>query len=123
MLNQENLISSSTYYIGANGGIGISSNSNENIRNMIVSILLTSPGERVNMPNFGCGLKELIFSTNGPVQQSVVDFIVTTALEEWIGDLIEVNTVDVTTIDEKIIIHIEYEIKNSLQQERLSMQL
>ncbi len=121
--NQENQFSSSTFYIGANGGIGIPDNSNENIRNMIVSILMTSPGERINMPDFGCGLKEMVFSANGPIQQSLVDFIVVSALEKWIGDLIDVNNVDVTTIDEKIIIHIEYKIKKNLQQERLSIKL
>lgn len=121
--NQENQFSSSTFYIGANGGIGIPDNSNENIRNMIVSILMTSPGERVNMPDFGCGLKEMVFSANDTVQKSVVDFVVVSALEKWIGDLITVNNVDVTTIDEKMVIHIEYQIKNNLQKERISVQI
>jgi hypothetical protein len=122
-INQENQFSSSTFYIGANGGIGISDNSNENIRNMIISILMTSPGERVNMPDFGCGLKEMVFSSNGPLQKSLVDFVVVSALEKWIGDLITTNNVDVTTIDEKIVIHIEYQIKNNLQKERISVQI
>lgn len=121
--NQENIFSTSTFFIGENGGIGISDNSNENIRNIIVSILMTSPGERVNMPNFGCGLKDLIFNANGPMQKSVVDFIVTSALEKWAGDLIKVNNINVSTIDEKIIILIEYEIIANLQQERLSIEL
>lgn len=122
-INQENQFSSSTFYVGANGGIGIPDNSNEHIRNMIISILMTSPGERIHMPDFGCGLKDMVFSANGPVQKSVVDFVVVSALEKWIGDLIKVNNVDVTTIDEKIIIEIEYEITASLQQERLSLQV
>ncbi len=96
--NQENQFSSSTFYIGANGGIGIPDNSNENIKNMIISILMTSPGERVNMPDFGCGLKEMVFSSNGPLQKSVVDLLVSSALEKWIGDLIDVSNIDVTTI-------------------------
>ena len=122
-INQENQFSSSTFYIGANGGIGIPDNGNENIKNMIISILMTSPGERVNMLDFGCGLKEMVFSSNGPLQKSLVDFVVVSALEKWIGDLITINNVDVTTIDEKMNIHIEYQIKKNLQQEYVSIEL
>lgn len=34
------------------------------IREMIAQILFTRPGERVNRPDFGCGLQQYIFDPN-----------------------------------------------------------
>lgn len=68
---------------------------NENIRSKILQVLLTSPGERVNLPEFGCGLRDLIFDPNNEILAATTEFTVTKSLQRWLGDEIIVESVDV----------------------------
>ena len=69
---------------------------NDNIRARILQVLLTSPGERVNLPEFGCGLRDLIFDPNNEILAAVTEFTVNKSLQRWLGDDIIVETVDVS---------------------------
>ncbi|MDE1867996.1 MAG: GPW/gp25 family protein [Thaumarchaeota archaeon] len=110
-----------SFSVGSHGGIGLPDYDESNLRNMIISVLLTSPGERVNHPEFGCGLKEVMFAGNSPVLNSMVDLLVREALNRWLADLIEVNKINTEHQQEKIILEIVYTVKKTLQQERLSL--
>src|ERR1700747_1594226 len=67
---------------------------NAHIREMIEQVLFTSPGERVNRPNFGSGLMQLVFAPNSPELAAATQFSVQGALQEWLGDLILVEAVN-----------------------------
>ena len=68
----------------------------EYIRDLIRQVLFTSPGERVNRPEFGCGLLQLVFTPNSEALQAATQFQVQTALQRWLADVIAVNDVVVT---------------------------
>ena len=112
----------SSFQIGSDGGIGLPTNGEEHIRNMIISILFTSPGERINQPEFGCGLKDLVFANATPMLDSVIDFVIRGGIERWMGELISIDDMQTHIHDEKIIVKITYTIKHSLQQERISVE-
>ena len=63
----------------------------DHIRDMIEQVLFTSPGERVNRPDFGSGLLQLVFAPNSPELAATVQFTTQAALQRWLGDLIEVQ--------------------------------
>ena len=67
------------------------------LRGMIVQVLFTAPGERVNQPSFGCGIHNLVFDANTPVLASAVEFTAGQALTRWLGEHIIVERVDVDT--------------------------
>jgi phage baseplate assembly protein W len=66
------------------------------VNQMIRQILLTTPGERVDLPQFGCGIRQLLFAPNSTALQSTTELLIRQSLTEWLGDQIQVQSVDVT---------------------------
>ena len=79
---------------------------------MIRQVLLTSPGERADLPEFGCGLRQLLFAPNSDALQATTRLIVQKSLDRWLGDQIEVKNVLVSSgpggDDSQILVQIEY---------------
>lgn len=64
---------------------------------MIRQVLLTAPGERPDLPEFGCGLRQLIFAPNSDALQSTCQLMVQRALNQWLSDQIQVQQVSVSS--------------------------
>ena len=75
---------------------------------MIEQILFTSPGERVNRPNFGSGLMQLVFQPNSDQLAATIQFLVQGALQQWLGYLIELNDVEVQNVDSTLSVKVVY---------------
>ena len=80
----------------------------DHIRDLIEQVLFTSPGERVNRPGFGCGLGQLVFAPAGSELAAATQFLVQGALQQWLGDLIQVETVQVTSQDSTLEVTVQY---------------
>ncbi len=80
----------------------------DHIRDMIYLVLFTRPGERVNRPDFGCGLAGLIFEPNSQTQAVNTQFLVKTSLQRWLSDAINVEEVSVELREESLSITINY---------------
>ncbi len=63
----------------------------QHIRQMIEQLIFTNPGERVNRPTFGSGVLQLIFAPNSPELAATVQFTMEAALQQWLGDVIEIR--------------------------------
>src|SRR5664279_1533159 len=77
----------------------------DHIRDMIYLVLFTRPGERVNRPDFGCGVGRLIFEPTSQTQAVATQFLVKTALQRWLADAINVEEVSVELREESLIIN------------------
>jgi len=95
-----------------------SAGQDKHIRDLIEAVLFTTPGERVNRPTFGSGLMQLIFSPNSDILASATQLTVQSALQQWLGDLIKVEEVQVTGEDSTIRIVVKYVVLKN--QERKS---
>jgi len=84
---------------------------------MIEQILLTSPGERVNRPTFGCGVTQLVFAPNSDALAATQQQVIQASLQQWLSDLIRVNAVDVTAQDSTLLITVTYTIIQSQQRQ------
>lgn len=93
----------------------------ESIRAKIIQVLFTSPGERVNMPEFGCGLRDLVFDPNNTILAATTEFTVRKSLEHWLGHEILVETVDVMSEEEKLLIIIVYIRKDTLEKQAIKI--
>lgn len=91
----------------------------DHIKDEIITVLLTSPGERVNQPEFGCGLKDRIFSPNDEILSTMIHFKITEALDRWLGDKIVADEVNVQSIDESLLIEIGYTVIESAEQDSI----
>ena len=85
----------------------------DHIRNLIEQVLFTSPGERINRPDFGCGLLQLVFQPNSPELAAVTQFTVQGALQQWLGDLIQVEAVTVDSDEATLQVYVQYVIRTS----------
>ena len=86
-----------------------------NIRAKIVQVVLTAPGERVNLPTFGCGLRDLVFDPNNDILAATTEFAITRALQEWMADEILVERVDVSAHDGSLVVGIVYVRRDRLE--------
>ncbi len=91
----------------------------KHIRDLIEQVLFTTPGERVNRPTFGSALLQLIFAPNSDILASATQLSVQSALQQWLGDLIQVEEVEVTGEDSTIRIVVKYMIRAN-QQRRIN---
>jgi phage baseplate assembly protein W len=92
------------------------------IRDMIEEVLFTAPGERVNRPDFGSGLLQLVFAPNSDELVATTQFLVQGALQQWLGDLIEVELVDVEREDGKLQVLVQYVIRRSQTRQTASFE-
>jgi phage baseplate assembly protein W len=60
---------------------------------MVRQLLLTTPGERVNLPRFGCGLRSLVFAPNSDALEATVKLRVIQGLGEWLAGIVNVGDV------------------------------
>ncbi len=98
--------------ISATGG-------DEAIRGKIIQVLFTAPGERVNLPEFGCGLFNLVFEPNNAILAAAMEFTVGQALTRWLGDDILVEGIDVDSSEETVTIEIVYTKKEDLSKQAI----
>lgn len=87
------------------------------IRDLLEQVLLTSPGERVNRPDFGSGLLGMVFAPGGDVLQAALQANVQATLQRWLQDLVIIQSVDVEVIDSAAYITIQYVVQRTQQQQ------
>ena len=85
----------------------------DHIRDLIEQLVLTGPGERVNRPSFGSGLQQLAFAPSSPELGAAVQFLVQGALEQYLGDLIQTESVQVDAVDSVLEIRISYVVRRT----------
>ncbi len=85
----------------------------DHICDMIEQFLFTNPGERVNRPEFGSGLQQMVFEPNSPELASALQFTIQAGLQRWLGDLIEVRDLTVTSKDSTLRVFIQYMIRRT----------
>jgi phage baseplate assembly protein W len=85
----------------------------DHIRDMIEQFLFTDAGERVNRPDFGSGLLQLVFAPNSPELAAALQFTIQAGLQRWLGDLIEVQTLEVTADDAALRVFIQYAVRRT----------
>lgn len=85
----------------------------EHVRDMIEQLLFGNHGERVNRPDFGSGLYQLIFAPNSPELAAALQFNVRSALQRWLGDVIEVQSLQVTSEDSTLRVLIQYVVRRT----------
>ncbi len=85
----------------------------DHVRDLIEQVLFTSPGERVNRPTFGCGLLQLVFAPNSDALAAATQLTVQAALQQWLGDLIEVAAVEVENVDSTLRVTVSYALRRT----------
>jgi len=90
------------------------------IRDLIEQVLFTAPGERVNRPTFGSGVMQLVFAPNSEELAATTQYLVQGALQQWLGDRIEVDQVAVQAIDSTLEVTVVYTVRLTQQQQAVT---
>lgn len=85
------------------------------VRDMIEQVLFTAPGERVNRPEFGSGLLQMVFEPNGEELATATQFLVQGALQRWLGDRIRPESVLIESVDAELRVSVQYVIRGTEQ--------
>ena len=97
-----------------------STGDDDHIRDMIEQFLFTNAGERVNRPDFGSGLLQLVFAPNSPELAVALQFTVQAGLQRWLGDIVEIQSLEVTSEDAKLQVNLQYRVRRT-QEVRVTM--
>jgi phage baseplate assembly protein W len=88
------------------------------IRQMIEQVLFTNPGERVNRPDFGCGVDLMVFEPLSGEMVAVTQALVRANLLKWLGNLIHVENLAVEAVDSKLVVTIDYAVLGTGERQR-----
>ena len=83
------------------------------VRSLIEAVLFTAPGERVNRPDFGSGLNQLVFAGNDAALAAATQVTVQGALQTWLADLADVESVTVTSTDARLEVTVTYRVQGA----------
>jgi uncharacterized protein len=92
----------------------------DHIRDMLEQLIFTSPGERVNRPDFGSGIMQLIFAPNSPELAATLQFTLQAAIQRWLGDALELQSLEVTSVDSMLTINVQYVVRRTNQSQSAS---
>jgi phage baseplate assembly protein W len=113
-------------YAVSGSGIPTTTTADDHLRDLILQVLFTNPGERVNLPEFGVGVQRLVFAPSSDALRSSAQFLISTNLRRWLGDRINVDQVTVSSepgLEETITIEIVYTLKATQQRQRVQVQV
>lgn len=85
----------------------------DHVRDLIEQVLFTAPGERVNRPTFGSGLMQLVFAPNSDALAAATQVSVHGALQQWLGDLLMVEGVEVFREDAALRVTVRYILRRT----------
>jgi len=94
-----------------------STDEDAHLRELIEQVLFTAPGERVNRPTFGSGLMQLVFAPASEELAAATQFLVQGALQQWLGDRIVVETVQVVAEDSSLKVTVQYVSRRSQERQ------
>jgi phage baseplate assembly protein W len=113
------------YRVGGKG-TPATTTADDHLNDLILQVLFTSPGERVNLPEFGAGIQHLVFEPNSDALRSGLQFLISTNLRRWLGDRINVNQVNLSSqpgAEEQVTVDIVYTVIATQQQQSLQVQV
>ncbi len=87
--------------------------SHDHVRDLIYQVLFTAPGERVNRPDFGCGITQLVFMPNSDALAAATQYLVQGALTRWLDEAIAVHDVEITNSDSTLTVRVAYTDRRS----------
>jgi uncharacterized protein len=95
----------------------------KHVDQLIRQVLFTSPGERVNRPDFGCGVRRMIFAPNSEISASLAQVTIFESLKRWLDPVITVNDVKATALNEVLQIQIVYVLKARQERRYLNLEV
>jgi len=105
------------------GRVGVEVDHARHVEQMMRQVLFTNHGERVNRPDYGCGIRRMVFAPNSEVSASLTRVTVFQALDRWLGTRIRVEDVQVHAHNERLEIQIAYVLRATQERRYLNLEV
>lgn len=109
------------YRFDTRGRTAAAASDDDHVRELIEQVLFTAPGERVNQPTFGSGLLQMVFAPKSVELAAATQFLVQGALQQWLGDLIVVETAAVDVGDGQLSVTVQYVVRRTQERETATL--
>lgn len=93
------------------------------VQQLMKQVLLTSPGERIDRPDFGAGLRRQLFSPTSEASATLLQTVVFQSLDRWLGDLIRIDEVKTSFDDGRLDVQVVYTLKARASREVLDLEV
>lgn len=110
------------FRIGADGRSATPADINEHVRGEIIQLLLTSPGERPFLPDFGGGLRRLVFEANDDVTAGLAKAAITQSLSFWLKERVEVLALNVVNEESTLNVDLRYRVIATQEEKQMRFQ-
>jgi phage baseplate assembly protein W len=107
------------FHVAADGRSATPASLGEHVRGEIIQLLLTSPGERPFLPDFGGGLRRLVFERNDDVTAGLSKALVSQALSNWLSTRVSVVSLDVNADESTLSVELRYRVIETDQEKQL----
>lgn len=98
------------FRIGKDGRTARVSSLEEHVRDELIQLILTNFGERAFLPEFGGGVRRLVFEKADEATAGITKASLTQAISRWLGHRITLEELKVAVENEKIEVEIKYRI-------------
>jgi uncharacterized protein len=96
---------------------------NDHVVQMMKQVLFTNPGERIDRPDFGCGLQRMVFEPNSEITAGLLQITIVQSLNRWLGEVISVVDVKTNANEEKLEVGIVYIVKARQERRFLNVEV
>jgi phage baseplate assembly protein W len=110
------------FHVGADGRTASPASRDEHVKQELIQLLLTNPGERAFLPEFGGGARRLVFEGITDTTESMTKAMVSQAIGRWLAERITLESLDVSAKDSTITIDVTYRIAGTTDQRTLRFQ-
>jgi phage baseplate assembly protein W len=87
------------------------------VRQAVEQVLFTIPGERANRPTFGSAAHTLVFEPASQEHATTVQYLIQAALQQWLGDVVNIEAIQIEASDAVLQITIQYQVRATQQRE------
>jgi hypothetical protein len=93
------------------------------VEQMIMQVLLTNPGERVHVPDFGCGVRRMLFAPNSSVSAALAQATIFESLDKWMSTVVSLGDIRVQADEETLTIWIAYTLLAQQEKRYLNIEV
>lgn len=98
------------FRVGADGRTAQVRSEEEHVRDELVQLLLTAPGERAFVPDFGGGVRRLVFEPADEASRGVTRAVLTQAVSRWLGHRVTLESLKVEVADSTLEVEVAYRL-------------
>ncbi len=98
------------FRIGSDGRAAQVQTLEDHVRDELVQLILTNPAERLFLPEFGGGVRRLVFENIDETTGAMAKAILTRAISRWIGNRVTLEDLTVIIENETIAVDLKYRI-------------